>query len=89
MKQYLKERVVGHVVTHWHYKDGKMMFEEEEALVGYCPCSADIVKSKTSYEYDKNGTQRSSKYLYQREGDEGFQHSKKPKEIRSYVNVLE
>jgi hypothetical protein len=88
-KQYRKEELVQHIVTQWHYKNGKMVLEEEEALMGVCPCSMDVVKSKRVYEYDQNGTERSSKYWYQKEGDNEMKKSKDRKMVRSYTNVLE
>ncbi len=90
LKNYVKEQLVTHVIEQWHYnKEGKVVLHEEEALVGYCPCTADIVKSKTTYEYDSNGTKIAQKYAYQRENEMELHDSKPYKEVRSYTNVLE
>ncbi len=90
LKNYVKEQLVTHVIEQWHYnKEGKVVLREEEALVGYCPCTADIVKSKTTYEYDSNGTEIAQKYAYQRENEMELHDSKPYKEVRSYTNVLE
>jgi len=89
MKQYIKEELVQHVVEKWHYKNGKVVLDEQEALIGVCPCSNNVVKSKSIYEYDKNGTERSYQYWYQKEGDSEMKRNREPKEVRSYTNILE
>jgi hypothetical protein len=89
MKQYIKEELVQHVVEKWHYKNGKVVLDEQEALIGVCPCSNNVVKSKSIYEYDKNGTELSYQYWYQKEGDSEMKRNREPKEVRSYTNILE
>jgi len=88
-KQYGKERLLRHIVEKWHYKNGKVQVHETEALVGYCPCTMDTIRSKTTYKYDKSGKEISSQYEYQRENDSEMMQQKEPKEIVSYTNTLE
>lgn len=90
LKNYVKEQLVTHIIEQWQYnKEGKVVLHEEDALVGYCLCTADVVKSKTTYEYDSNGTKIAQKYAYQRENEIELHDSKPYKEVRSYTNVLE
>lgn len=88
-KLSIKEIMLQHTLEKWSYKDGKKLSSEIEAFVGVCPCTADIVKEKSTYHYDKNGSLLSSDYKYQREGDNEFKKSKECKIVKSYSNSLE
>ncbi len=85
----IEENPVQHIVDKWTFEKGNIMIHEIEALVGVCPCTANIVKERTTYTYDKNGTRISSNHEYQREGDDAYKKSKESKVIISYTNVLE
>jgi len=88
-KQFGRERLLSHIIEKWHYKNGKVQVHETEALVGYCPCTLDTIKSKTTYKYSKDGKKISSQYEYQRENDSEIIKQKESKEIISYTNTLE
>ena len=88
-KYSLKETIIQHTLEKWSYKNGKKLSYETEAFVGTCPCTIDIIKDKSTYHYDKNGTLLSYDYKYQREGDSEFRESKNSKIVKSYTNSLE
>ena len=85
----IEETPVQHTVDQWSFEKGKIVRHETEALVGVCPCTANIVKERTTYTYDKNGTMIASNYEYQREEDDAYKKSKESKVVISYTNVLE
>ena len=89
LEKKIQGEVIQHFISEWHYKDGLLISKETNALVGVCPCTANIIKEHTTYSYDKNGTKISDKYEYQREKDTEFQKLKESKDIRSYTNILE
>ena len=88
-KYSLHETMIQHTLENWVYKDGKKLSYETEALVGVCPCTANLVKQKYTYHYDKNGTKSSYDYEYQREGDNDIKKSQNSKTVKSYTNSLE
>jgi len=88
-KYSIKEEIVQHTIEQWGYKNGKKLFNRIEAVVGVCPCSANIVKEETIYHYDKDGNLISSDYKYQKKGDDKFKKRKDSKNIRTYTNELE
>jgi len=88
-KYSIKGEVVQHTIEQWNYKNGKKLSHRIEALVGVCPCSANIVKEETIYHYDKDGNLTSSDYKYQNKNDNKFKKPKKSKKIRTYTNELE
>jgi len=83
-----QDNVLQHTIEKWKYENKKLKLHETKALVGVCPCSADIVEERTTYQYDKDGSQKSL-YEYKKENDSEFQKRKDGKEITSYTNTLE
>jgi len=88
-KYSIKREVVQHTIQQWSYKNGKKLSHRIEAVVGVCPCSANIVKEETIYHYDKDGNLTSSDYKYQNKNDDKFKKRKDSKKIRTYTNELE
>jgi len=83
-----QDNILQHTIEKWKYEDKKLKVHETKALVGVCPCSADIVEERTTYQYNKDGSQKSL-YEYKKENDSEFQKIKDGKEIISYTNTLE
>jgi len=84
-----KGEVIQHTIEQWSYKNGKKLLHRMEALVGVCPCTANLVKEETIYHYDKDGNLTSSDYKYQKKDDDKFIKSKDNKKVRTYTNELE
>jgi len=88
-KYSVKENIIQHTVERWSYKNGKKLSYKTEALVGVCPCSANLIKEETIYHYDKDGNLSSTDYKYQREGDDKLKIHKDDKKIITYTNELD
>ncbi|SFV54785.1 hypothetical protein MNB_SV-12-969 [hydrothermal vent metagenome] len=88
-KYSIKKVLVQHTIDKWSYKDGKKLSHKIEALVGFCPCTIDIVKEEYIYNYDKNGSELAYDYKFQKKGDSEWKKPKEDKVVKTYTNDLE
>jgi len=87
-KYYKNGKIDRHIVSEWHYKNGKEILFRQEALVGTIKSLYNLVKVENIYHYDKDGNLTYTDEKYQRKGDNKLKRYKDDKIIKTYTNEL-